>query len=267
MGGDKAQKGFPWGSAIIAVTILVIALLAYQAYVKTGRAVREEAGKAIELGKKLVSNVPEIARNFKTGNITQTFRESITQVHSTGGDILELATIQSDELFERSDERRIGWDLVYLGTTVVEIRVPVTFRYHLRLSDPWRLASRGQVCLVLAPRIRATLPPAIHTGSMEKRAESGWARFDKNEKLDELERSITDILERRAMDSSHLKVAREACRQSVAEFVKKWLMREDQWKSDRFTAIIVVFPDEAQFASDRELLSSSNEPTIKLERN
>jgi len=154
----------------------------------------------------------------------------------------------------------------YLGTTVAEIRVPVSFRYHLRLSDPWRLAARDQVCLVLAPRIRPSLPPAIHTAEMERRAESGWARFDKNDQLDELERSMTPTLEQRARDPAHVQLVREACRQSVAAFVKKWLLREGQWRSDRFTSIVVVFPDEASVSADQELLQLRREPTLKLDQ-
>src|SRR5206468_3386857 len=80
-------------------------------------------------------------------------------------------------------------DLVYLGTTVSEIRVPATFRYHLRLSDPWRLATHGNVCIVRCPAIRPSLPPATDTTQMQKRSESGWAQFNQNENLAELERS------------------------------------------------------------------------------
>jgi len=251
MQDNKPQKLFPWGTAIVAATIIILAAFALVAYVMT---VRE--------AKALASAV---ARNFKTGKITHTFRESIPRITSTQGDVLELAVSQSDETFKRSDEKRIGWDYLYLGTTVVEIRVPVTFRYHLRLSDSWRLAARDHVCVVLAPQIRPSLPPAIHTALMEKHAESGWARFDKNDKLEELEQSLTGLLEQRAMDTNHLQLAREACRQSVAEFVKRWLLREEHWRSDRFSAIVVVFPDEVTVASDKELLQLPDKPTLKLD--
>jgi hypothetical protein len=247
------RKQFPWATAIIAATLVIIAAFALLllAYVRT---LGEAKGIA-----------SAVARNFKTGTITQTFRESIPKIASTQGDVLELAVSQSDETFKRSDEKWIGWDYIYLGTTVVEIRVPVTFRYHLRLSDTWRLAARDHVCVVLAPPIRPSLPPAIHTELMEKRAESGWARFDKNDKLDDLERSLTTLLKQRAMDAAHLRLAREACRQSVAEFVKRWLLREEHWRTDRFSAIVVVFPDEVSVVSDRGLLQLPNEPAIKLD--
>ena len=244
---------------MIAAAVVIVAAFALFAYLRTMRGMKDTVDKAISAG-------PEIARNFITGNITHTFRESIPQITSTQGDILELVISRSEETFKSSDEKWAGWGWVYLGTTIAEIRVPVSFRYHLRLSDPWRLAARDQTCLVLAPRIRPSLPPAIHTAEMERRAESGWARFDKNDQLDALERSMTPSLEQRAGDTAHLQLVREACRQSVAGFVKKWLMREGQWRSDRFTSIVVLFPDEAPVTSDQDLLQFRHEPTLMLDK-
>ena len=257
---NQARKPFPWATALIAATVVILGAFALFAYLKTARGLKDTVDK-------VVSTAPEIARNFITGNITHTFRESIPRITSTQGDILELAVSRSDETFKRTDEKWAGWGWVYLGTTVAEIRVPVSFRYHLRLSDQWRLAARGQACLVLAPPIRPTLPPAIHTQEMERRAESGWARFDKSEQLDELERSMTPSLEQRAGDAAHLQLVREACRHSAAEFVKKWLMREGQWRSDRFNSIVVLFPDEAAVSSDEGLSRLRRDPTLRLEKN
>jgi hypothetical protein len=259
MDSNQTRKPFPWATAIIAAALVVIAAFALFAYLKTMRGVQHAVDKVI-------NTAPEIARNFLTGRITQTFRESIPQITSTQGDVLELAVFRCDETFKRTDEKWAGWGWVYLGTTVAEIRVPVSFRYHLKLSDPWRLAARGQVCMVLAPQIRPSLPPAIHTDEMERRAESGWARFDKNEQLDALERSMTPSLEQRAGDRAHLQLVREACRHSVAEFVKKWLLREGQWQRDKFTSIVVLFPDEATVTSDQDLLRLQADPILRLDQ-
>src|SRR5215472_5908439 len=78
------------------------------------------------------------------------------------------------------------------------------------------------------------------------------------------EHSITPELEKRAGDEAHTKLVREACRQSLAHFVRKWLMREDYWRADRFASITVIFPDEAQLMTDEQLEQFSYEPTIKL---
>jgi len=258
MDSNQTRRPFPWATAIIAAAVVIIAAFALIAFLKTARGVKDTVDKVID-------TAPAIARNFITGRITETFRESIPRISSTQGDILELAVVRCDETFKRTDEKWAGWGWVYLGTTVAEIRVPVSFRYHLRLSDSWRLAARGQVCMVLAPPIRPSLPPALHTAELERRAESGWARFDKNEQLDTLERSMTPTLEKRAGDASHLQLAREACRHSVAEFVQKWLMREGQWQRDKFTSIVVLFPDESKITSDQDLLRFRHEPTLRLD--
>jgi hypothetical protein len=75
---------------------------------------------------------------------------------------------------------------------------------------------------------------------------------------------MTPTLNQRAGDHAHVKLVREACRQSVAAFVRKWLMREGQWRGDRFTSIVVVFPDEAAVSSDEELLRLNAAPTLRL---
>lgn len=237
----------PWKTLIFSATMIAMAAFAYHAYCKSIQAIASSAEK------------------FKTGTITHTFVEHIPDVSPTHGDVLELATSQSVEEFSRSDSRKIAWDWIYLGTTVSTIRVPATFRYHLRLSDPWRLAAKDRVCKVLAPEIRPSLPTAIHTDQMEKHTENGWALFNKDDQLAELERGITPELDKRSGDAAHLKLVREACRQSVGDFVRKWLMKEEQWRSDRFTSIIVVFPDECEAGSDQELEQFRYEPTVKLD--
>lgn len=92
---------------MIAAAVVIIAAFALFAYLKTMRGVKDTADRAIRAG-------PEIARNFITGNITHTFRESIPHITSTQGDILELAVSRSDETFKRTDEKWAGWGWVYL---------------------------------------------------------------------------------------------------------------------------------------------------------
>jgi len=128
----------------------------------------------------------------------------------------------------------------------------------VRLADPWRLDVSGQTCIVLAPGIRPSLPPAIHTDKLEKNSDAGWGRFNAREQMAELEKSITPTLSGYASDPKHLALVREQCRQTVAEFVKTWLLKEDQWRTDRFHTIKVIFSDETDAIPDRV------EPTLQL---
>lgn len=252
------HKHFPWRTLILSATVIVIVGFAFAAYLKTVKGV-------IQVADTTAKTVPNAAAKFMTGTITHTFVERITDISPTHGDILEVATSRSDETFSKSDPRSIFWETIPLGTTFSEIRVPATFRYHIRLSDMWRLAAKNQVCLVLAPPIRPSLPPSIHTDQMEKNTSNGWLRFNKDDNLAALERSITPKLEQVAGDAKHIKLVREACRQSVADFVKKWLMKEEYWRSDRFSSIVVIFPDETTINSDQELEQYHYEATVKLD--
>jgi hypothetical protein len=146
--------------------------------------------------------------------------------------------------FSKSDTRKILWDWVSLGETVSEIRVPATYRYHVQLDGYWKLEVHDHICMVIPPSIRPSLPVAIYTDQMEKKTTSGWARFDKQDQLDELERSITPRLNEIANDQKHLSEARDKGRVTIAKFVRAWLLREGQWGGEQFTSIIVVFPDE-----------------------
>jgi hypothetical protein len=232
-----------WPVAVVAVGVLMLA--AFLAFLWTVRRAYEttlaEGGKA---GRALAHEAETIAAKFASGTITRTFVAAIPEITPAGMGNLELATARQVESFHAEDSRSIFWDRLYLGTTVSEIRVPVTYRYHLRLAEAWKLEVSGAVCVVVAPPIRPSLPPAIDTARMEKRSEAGWARFNAQQQLDELEASITPTLIQYAADPRHVALVREQCRQTVAEFVRTWLLHEEQWRRDRFHTIKVVFADE-----------------------
>jgi len=238
---------------VVLALLLLLATYTTCRFISRGPAVVSDA--VTEVGRAAA----EVAARFNTGTITTTFVAAIPEL-LPGSSRLELAAYEASETFQRSDERRIAWDMVSLGTTVTEIRVPVTYRYHLRLEEPWRLVVRGNHCLVQAPEIRPTVPPAIHTERLEKRAERGWARFNVDDQMEALQRSITPTLTRRATDPKHLELVREQCRVQVAEFVRGWLLREQQWSSDRFSSITVVFADEDPQSS------AIRPPTVILEQ-
>ena len=174
--------------------------------------------------------------------ITEKFTESIPTVGPSDG-ILETATCTVPETFTQSDSAWL-FNVIPLGTTVSEIRVPAVYRYHIELYDRWKLEVQGQVCIVTAPLFRPSLPPAILTGQMVESTTAGWLRFNAADDLATLESRITEELERRADDRTHRNFVRESCRKSVARFVKAWLLKQDFWRNDRFYQVIVQFPDD-----------------------
>jgi len=224
--------------------VLTLGLAGYLAVHQVTRTAREGGRAAVGMVRELGEGAVNIAAAFRSGTITNTFISAIPTFAPDSGARLELAAFEAVETMRSSDELRVAWDFIPLGTTVSEIRVPVTYRYHLRLDEPWRLEVEGQSCLVYAPRIRATLPPAIHTDGMEKFSDSGWLRFNAEEQMEELEHSLTPLLTKRATDPTHLEMVRERCRREVAKFVRSWLLLEDHWREDGFRSVIVVFADE-----------------------
>ncbi len=252
-----AEPRSPWVDLLVSyrwpLVFLALVAAGFLVYSETLRRI-DRVGDAIGSG---LERAQDVARGFLTGDVTERFVSSIPEIDSTGGGNLELATVNATETFTRSDERRVLWDVVSLGTTVTEIKVPVTYRYHLRLDDPWRVEVAEHTCTVWSPAIRAAQPPAIHTEGMEKRVEESWLRFDGADQLAELEKSITPRLRLYAQDPRHVALVREESRRTVANFVRTWLLIQDQWRSDRLRTITVIFADESP---DPERLG----PTIRL---
>lgn len=234
-------RALRWPAVVVA-----LGLLGYLVVHQIGQTAREGGRAATNLVRDIGSGAVDIAEKFKSGSITTTFVSAIPSFTPDTGVKLELASFRATEILRTKDERRVAWDLIPLGTTVTEIRVPVTYRYHLRLDEEWRLEVEGQSCVVHAPQIRPTLPPAIDTGGMEKYSDRGWLRFNEDEQMEGLERSLTAVLSERASDPTHLEMVRERCRLQVAEFVRAWLLTEDHWRDDRFRSVTVIFADESE---------------------
>tara|TARA_R110000850_G_scaffold17996_11_gene54614 strand:- start:668 stop:1510 length:843 start_codon:yes stop_codon:yes gene_type:complete len=186
-----------------------------------------------------------IARLFKPDEIVETFENwREMEATATDGNILEIATAEATEEFTRKTNLAMFGTTLPLGTTVSEITVPATYRYHIDISEEWFLATDGPKLLVLAPAVRPSLPVAFDTGRMKKKTDSGWGRWDGQDSLDELEKTITSKLALRAAAPDALEVIREESRLAVAKFVRRWLLSHEAWDMDQFEQIIVAFDGE-----------------------
>lgn len=226
------------------LVILALALLAFGAYWLTLRQAAAGARAFGDAAGKTADRVQKLAEGFFAGDVTESFVSEIPKIDRSGEGKLEVASAEIVETLTRSDERRLFWDTLSLGTTTVEVQVPVTYRYHVRLEDDWRVEVRGPVALVLAPAILPSLPPAIHTDRMRTRTEESWLRFDGADRMEELRRSLTPRLTERAKAAGHVDLVREEARRRVGQFVRRWLLDQEFWADDRFSTIKVAFPDE-----------------------
>jgi len=200
---------------------------------------------------------------FVKRNVQESFREETLRISSTRGNILELATKESEETFDRSTQLVVGGFKVPFFDNTAILKTKATFRYHLKLDGTWQLredTGNGRTLIVLSPKIEATLPVAFDSQAMDSQLKGYWiARQQQDESLEQLRTTLTKRLEQRAVSQESIDSVREACRQSVALFVKQWLLRDDQWRAEGFTAITVVFPDEEQ--KDAALVP----PTLRLD--
>ena len=190
---------------------------------------------------------------FTNENITRRFTASLPELCPVLN--LELGICKQVETFTQAEEFKVLWGLVNLGTNLVQVSVPVTYRFHVRVREVWKLETQDRRVIVHAPTLRPALPPAIHTDEMQRLEQRGWCRWAPTAMLTELERQITPTLIEYAGDPRRLNLVRDTCRQSVAEFVKLWLERERQWGGAGFDQIQVKFVDEAVLPS---------QPTLKF---
>jgi hypothetical protein len=158
------------------------------------------------------------------------------------GGLLEVAGMIKLEDFYREDN--LKWWFVDWGTTISQIRIEATYRYHVKLSGEWRVRIKEFVCIVEAPQLEPTLPVAIDTSKTVHKTERGWARFNEDENLELLRKSISEKLRQKAERPEYLNLVREPARKTIEEFIASWLLKEDIWGSSEWHVIKVVFPDE-----------------------
>ncbi|MEM6793328.1 MAG: hypothetical protein AAF725_05070 [Acidobacteriota bacterium] len=234
---------WPLALSLTAIVLSGFALLAYWLTLSQaaagGRAARDAAGA-------MADRAGEIAGAFFSGDVTESFLSSMPELDRSGTGRLEVASAVITETLSRSDERRVAWDLLPLGKTTVEIEVPVTYRYHVAVQGEWKIEIRGPVCLVSAPALTATLPPAIHTDRLRTRTEESMLRFDAGEQMLDLQRSLTPRLSQRAESPQYRDLMREEARRAVANFVRTFLLDQDYWRDDAFATIKVSFADESE---------------------
>jgi hypothetical protein len=189
----------------------------------------------------------EVVEAFRPELVVTTFHEwrELT-AQGNDGNILEIATAEASEQFTRSSNVALFGKVLPLGTTVSEITVPATYRFHIDLNDEWTITSVGTRLYAVAPRVRPSLPVAFDTAGVRKKTQSGWARWDKSENLEALEREVSEKLAERAGQPATIRKVRDEGRLAVASFVQKWLVGQNAWAEDRFDQIVVVFADEEE---------------------
>lgn len=153
------------------------------------------------------------------------FQESLVEVKGNNGDVLEVSICKNIEYFSKSDnlDLTVFGIPVPLGTTKATLRVPVTYRFHVLLSDRWQIRTTPETVTVIAPDIRASLPPAPDVSQIEIWSSRGWARFNREELKDRVMSMVTRKLIMRARSLTRSQLIRDASRKSVESSLKNWI--------------------------------------------
>lgn len=184
-----------------------------------------------------------VTGGFLTTQTTLKTEQILLEIGRTHGDVLEVASpMRTMETFSKSDVRFAAWGWVYLGTATSEIKVPATYRFHIKLSEMKQARLDGSVLVITAPTIHPSLPVAFDTAAMEKKTDGTWLRFDAAQQLADLERTVTPALAARAKE--HTNTVRENARRDIEEFVQKWIVDSHPDYRAQIKAVKVIFPGE-----------------------
>jgi hypothetical protein len=164
------------------------------------------------------------------------------EVIRTKGGLLAVSTIKAPEFFQATAEHQVLG--VPVGQTTSQIRVPAVYQYHVELAPDWKVTLRDKTFIVVAPRVKPTLPVAIDTARLERYASGIWSPFTGASELDRLQQSISASLAAKAVLPSYIQFQREAARVTVSEFVAKWLLTQERWQPASAYKVQVFFADE-----------------------
>jgi hypothetical protein len=189
------------------------------------------------------------------GRVSPPSASSITEgpvvLHIKGG-LLEVSTIHATEVFERSTREKILG--LPVGKTITRIRVPAVYRYHVELDSDFRVLLKDRTFTVISPSVVPSLPVAIDTSRLQAEASGRWSFLTREVRIEALQESITATLAMKASSPAYVELQREVARQTLREFVARWLITQEQWKGASGYPIRVYFADEPMSQSFAGLL-------------
>lgn len=161
-------------------------------------------------------------------------------MHTQGGQ-LEVATVSVTEAFRLDGSQKTFFG-IDLGQSVSHIQAKVVYRYHIKMEKEWPIRFQGHTAVVQASEIIPTLPVAFDSSTIRRETAAGWARFDKNKNLIELEGRMSPELEMRS--KGYKPMALTEARKTVSEFTRTWLAGQKNWQTLKISEIKVVFPGD-----------------------
>lgn len=210
------------------------------------------AATLVYISNNVVSIMENMPKSFFSRTTNTNIGSILLEIGRTHGDVLEVASpLKTVEIFSKTDTRTAAWGWLSMGTATSEIKVPATYRFHIKLSELQHARIENRVLIVMAPVIHPSLPVAFDTAGMEKKSSGDWLRFDAAAQLATLEKNISPALAVRAQE--HLLNIREPARKDMEEFVQKWIVETNPNYRKEIVAVKIVFPGENPASVKTEL--------------
>jgi hypothetical protein len=163
----------------------------------------------------------------------------------TNGGLLEVATLKHRRTFNLTNTATVLGYKVPFCREKASYTADTYITYRVRLAKRWDAEYRNQHLYVTAPRIEPALPVAFDTSRLKATLDS--CRFVPSmDTQAELLRSISGRLKKDALDPQRIAYVKDhgkdgSARDTVREFVEKWLVTQRGYNIPKGTPIDVAF--------------------------
>lgn len=161
----------------------------------------------------------------------------------TNGGMLEVAKVKHRRTFNLTQVLTLAGIQVPFCKASASYTVDTHVTYRVELARHWTVSYRDRRLRVTAPKLEPALPVAFDTSGMGTTLQQ--CPMIPRGTQDDLLRSISGQLAKDARHPRYVSLARnQGARETVREFVQKWLITQRSYDIPRNTPIDVVFDDE-----------------------
>ena len=167
------------------------------------------------------------------------------KVVRTPGGMLEVSTLRKQETLAWQTSWTCPLDLDIcnkLPKSLSQISAEAHYTYRVSLAEYWVLEKISDQPLryrLKAPKLEPKLPVAVSLSSIRE-SKSGELISPSGPDLQKMQSYLEQELEKRAMNSTYIKVQSNAAAKTIEEFARKWMSDDGQKISDK-ADIEVVF--------------------------
>lgn len=178
------------------------------------------------------------------GDLDPSAPDDFPVVMRTNGGLLEVATLKHRRTFNLTNEITIlGFPMPFCKETA-SYTVDTYITYRVRLAQRWVAEFKQQHLYVTAPPLEPSLPVAFDTSRMRATIKS-CSLVPSMDTQNDLLRRISGRLKQDALDPRRIAFVKDhGARDTVREFVQKWLISQKGYNIPANTPIDVAFKGE-----------------------